>query len=165
LKFAVTFASTERSLGDDDRKQHGATAVTPYAVAISIHVVTAILGLGQVAAIAVVAGSAAVMSADSPSWTALQRLVVGARSSLVVILLSGAFIEYVSGGAFHAAWWFRLSFFGLLALGACTGAVGRTLRRRAALGNERARQRVVLIAWVMCALTASIAVLMELKPW
>ena len=137
--------------------------MTSYAWAISIHVVTAILGLGQVAGVLVVASSMA-EAADSASWVALRRLVLGTRWSLIVILLSGVFIEYSFGGPFHRTWWFRLSFLGLVALGALSGFMGRALRQRASAGNERTRATVMRVAASMCVITATIAVLMELKP-
>jgi hypothetical protein len=121
--------------------------------------------VGQVGAIVVLASSmSAGVSADGGSWTALGRLVRTTRWSLVVVLLSGILLEYASGGAFHDTWWFRISFFELLALGAISGVMGRTLRKRETTGAERTLKRVVRGAWVMCAITAVIAVLMELKP-
>jgi hypothetical protein len=139
--------------------------MTLFAFALCVHVVTAILGLGQVGAI-VVLGSAmsAGASPDEGSWTALGRLVRTASWSLVVVLLSGVLLEYASGAAFHDTWWFRISFFELLALGAINGVMGRTLRKREATGNERTLKKVVRGAWVMCAITMVITVLMVMKP-
>ena len=140
--------------------------MTLYALAISIHVVTAILGLGQITAIVVLASDMSTGApADGGSWTALHRLVLGTRWSLVIVLLSGALVEFASGGAFHERWWFILSFFGVLALGAINGVMGRALKRRESAGSKRALERVVRGAWTMCALTAAIAVVMEVKPW
>jgi hypothetical protein len=81
------------------------------------------------------------------------------------MLLSGVLIEYASGGAYHDTWWFRLSFFGLLVLGAISGRMGRALRKRESAGSERTLKGVVRSGWTMCAITAVIAVLMEVKPW
>jgi uncharacterized membrane protein len=139
--------------------------MTLFAIAISVHVVTAILGLGQVAAIVVLASSmSSGASADAASWTALHRLVLGTRWSLVVILLSGVLLEYASGGAFHERSWFILSFFGLLALGAINGIMGRLLKKRESAGNARTLKGITRGAGIMCALTAVIAILMEVKP-
>ena len=136
--------------------------MTLHTLAISIHVVIAILGLGQVAGIAVVATST---SAQGASWGALQRLARGMTWSLVIVLLSGVLVEYSLGGPFHEAWWFRLSFFGLLALGAINGRMARALRKRGLIGDERTLKGVVRSAWIMCAITAVIAVLMAIKPF
>jgi hypothetical protein len=140
--------------------------MTLYQLAISIHVVTAVLGIGQVAGIAVLASSTPVPApAGSGSWTALQRLSRGTTWSLVIMLLSGALIEYASGGAYHEAWWFRLSFVYVVVLGAISGGIGRALRRRESAGEEKTRKKVVRSAWIMCAITAVVTVLMEVKPW
>jgi hypothetical protein len=139
--------------------------VTLFAFALCVHVITAILGVGQVGAIVVVASSISPGAPfDAGSWTALGRLVRTTRWSLAIVLLSGVLLEYASGGAFHDRWWFRISFFELLVLGAISAIMGRTLKKREATGNERTLKRIVRSAWVMCALTAVIAILMELRP-
>ncbi len=81
------------------------------------------------------------------------------------MLISGALTEYAGGGVFHEAWWFRLSFLLLLVLGALNGRIGRTLRRRETAGDGRLLGEVALNAWAMCAITAVVTVLMEVKPW
>ncbi|WP_394831277.1 hypothetical protein LVJ94_32680 [Pendulispora rubella] len=134
-----------------------------YRLALSIHVVTAILGLGRVVAIAVIA------SRDEPAgagtWNTLQQLVKGLTWSLPIMLLSGALLEYASGGAYHGAWWFRLSVLALFVLGALSGAMRRALRKRESTGDERTLGLVARHARIMCAVTAAAAVLMEVKPW
>ena len=134
--------------------------MTLYALAVSAHVVTAILGLGQIAGTAVLASTG---SAGAGTWAALHRLVGGVRWSLLVMLLSGVLVEYLSGGAFHDTWWFRASFAGVLVLAALNGRMGRTLRKREALGDQRALERTATGARIMCALTAVIAAMMEVK--
>lgn len=139
--------------------------MTLYWLAISIHVVTAILGLGQVAGIVVLASAMRVEGSASPRmWLALGRLVRGTMWSLAVMLLSGVLVEY-QVRAYHDTLWFRLSFALFLALGAVQGRTRRVLRRREAAGDEPSLRAVVRGGWVMCAITAIIAVLMEVKPW
>ena len=139
--------------------------MTLYQLTISIHVVTAILGIGQIAGIAVLASSGA---AQAPvgvgTWTALQRLARGTTWSIVIMLLSGALLEYASGGTYHEEWWFRLSFVCVLLLGAINGRSQRALRKRESVGGEQTLKGVVRSAWIMCAITAVVAVLMEVKP-
>ena len=135
--------------------------MTLYQLAISVHIVTAILGLGQVAAIAVLASSTSVQAG---SWAALTRLSRGTSWSLGIMMLSGVLVEYALGGPFHDTWWFRLSFLGVVLLGAINGRMGRGLRKRESAGDERTLNGVVRSAWIMCAITAVIAVAMEIKP-
>jgi hypothetical protein len=140
--------------------------MTLNAVALSIHVVTSILGLGQVAGIAVLASSMPAGASALPSiWTALQRLARGATWSLPVMLLSGALLEYSVAWGHHTEWWFRLSFVLFLALGALLGATRRALRRLDSATDAGPLQGVARRAWAMCAVVAIIAFLMAAKPW
>lgn len=127
---------------------------------VAVHVVVAILGVGQVAGLAVLASSA-----PSGSWTAIQRLARGTTWSLGIMLATGVLIEYLSGGPFHTTVWFRLSFVGMILLGAASGTVRRALRKRESVGDERTLTTVARTAWLMCGITAVVAALMELKPW
>jgi len=137
--------------------------MTLYPIALSIHVVTAILGLGQVAGIAILASSAQTeATVPSATWTALGRLTRGTTWSLALMLLSGALIDYSVGGGYHEAWWFRLSFVLLVVLGAINGRTRRALRKRE---SSPPLQRIARGAWSMCAIIAVVAVLMEVKPW
>src|SRR3981081_366476 len=140
---------------DSETRKEARMAPSLYPVALSIHVATAILGLGQVAGIAILASSG---PADAPvataTWTALGRLARGTTWSLALMLLSGALIDYSVGGGYHEAWWFRLSFFLLLVLGAINGRTRRALRKRE---SARPLQAVVRGAWSMCAIIAVIA--------
>ncbi len=139
--------------------------MTLYWIVLSIHVVTAILGLGQVAGMVVLASVMRAQKTAPPAmWLTLERLVRGAMWSLVVMLLSGVFIEYLVR-AYHETPWFRLSFALFLALGAIQGRTRRVLRKREAAGDEASLRAALLGGWVMCALIAGIAVLMEVKPW
>ena len=137
--------------------------MTLFAFAVCAHVLTAIMGLGPIVGMAIIAFTVRNETSVAPStWTALSRLARATSVALALMLGSGVLIEYGSGGSFHDTWWFRLSFFQLLALGALNGVAQRTLRRRAA---GAALRRVSRIAWVMCALVAEITILMEVKPW
>jgi hypothetical protein len=141
-------------------------AMTLYAVAIAIHVVTAILGLGQLAGIVVLASATSgQIPVGDGGWTSLGRLARGTRASAIVMLLSGVLLEYAANGAFHEQWWFRLSFAGLLAIGVINARMCSALGKRASVGDRRTLKGVLQGAITMCTLTAAIAVLMELKPW
>ena len=141
--------------------------LTANSFAISLHVVTAILGLGQAAGIAVVASSTlSHPPAARGTRTTLERLARGTSWSLAVMVLSGLAIARLVGWDYYGAkWWLRISFIATLVLGAITGGVRRTLRKRDDLGEERALRSISRSAWIMCAITSTIAILMELKPW
>jgi hypothetical protein len=137
-----------------------------FVLSLCVHAVTAVLGLGQVVGTAVLATAMRRENALAPAMqTALRRLVKGTTLALVLMLLSGALVEYASGGSFHDAWWFRIAFFQTLALGALNGLTRRALRRLDPAAPGEPLRRVARSAWVMCALIAEITILMEVKPW
>ncbi len=140
--------------------------MTLRSLALCIHVVTMILGLGQVAGIAVLASSTPAGTSVAPAtWSALQRLTRSAMWSLPVMLASGAYLEYTVAWGHHTEPWFRLSGALFLALGAVLGTTGRALRKRDSAIDERSLQPVARRAWAMCAIVAIIAFLMAVKPW
>src|SRR5436190_241223 len=117
-------------------------------LALSIHVVTAILGLGQVAGIAILASSTPTGASVAPAtWIALQRLARGATWSLPVMLTSGAFLEYTVAWGHHTEPWFRLSGVLFLALGAVLGTTVRALRKRESTIDECSLEPVARRAW------------------
>src|SRR5262245_12448925 len=136
----------------------------PYILALCVHVVVAILGLGQIAGMLVVA-----RRADGPvaatTWTTLEDLVRGTTWSLGLLLVTGALVEYLAGVPFHETWWFRISFGLLLVIGAINGVTRRALRKRDKTQDAAVLARVRRGAWAMCAGVATVAVLMEAKPW
>jgi hypothetical protein len=133
--------------------------MTLYPVLLSLHVVVAILGVGQVAGIAVVASSMTVATPEL--WGILSRLVRGASISLAVMFLTGAYFEAATGGAFHRTWWFRISVLLFFGIGAFLGRTRGALRKP----TEVTRQLVARNGWILCTLVAIVAVLMESKPW
>lgn len=136
-----------------------------FPVALSFHVVCVVLGLGQIAGIAVIASSMAPRTSTSESWSMLERLASTNKVSLALVMASGVLLEASTGGANHQAWWFRLSFLGLVLLAVVAAMLRRALRTRQTVGDTRTRQRVLRAAWSMCAITAVVAALMEIKPW
>jgi hypothetical protein len=138
--------------------------MTTYMILLCAHVVVAILGLGQIAGMLVLA-LVADESAGPTTWRTLARLVRGASFSLGLMFATGALMEYVGGGVFHDTWWFRISFVLLLALGAINGLIGRALRTRDRSPSTPILPLVRRGAWAMCALVGAVTILMETKPW
>jgi hypothetical protein len=132
-----------------------------YVVALSAHVVTAVVGLGCIVSIPVV-----LHPPLEPQHVAspVRRLVVLTHPVLVVMLLSGVLVDYASGAAFHEKLWFRASFLLLLTLGALNGWNGRTLKRMTPADGTSALAKIRRVAWVMCGVLTAIALLMAVKP-
>jgi hypothetical protein len=140
--------------------------MTLYALLLSLHVIAAILGLGQVTATAVLASELAFRPSIGPeTWRHLQLLVRGTSVGLVVMMVTGVLIEWSLDGPYHETWWFRLSFLELLVLVALHARTRATLRKRDLLGEQNTIRGIARRAWVMSVLIAAVTVLMELKPF
>ena len=137
-----------------------------FALSICLHVVPAVVGLGQILGVGVLASTMRKNpTVPQPMLAVLRLFLRGSALALATVFLAGIAVEYTSGGAFHETWWFRLSFFQMPVLGALNALSLRALRR---LEGGRAKEllgRIALRAWVMSALVAEITLLMELKPW
>jgi len=132
-----------------------------------IHVVVAVLGLGSVVSIAVVAATARRRGRGSPDVSAwIAPLLRASAASLAAMLATGIVMDVVTRGAFHEWWWFRASALLLVATGLLHARTRRAVR--AALDPARgddALRRVERMAYGMSALIAGITVLMEAKPF
>jgi hypothetical protein len=132
-----------------------------YDAAILVHVLTAVLGVGQIAAIAVVSAVARRAGEAAPSTAAsLGQLARGATWSLVVMLVTGALLDFALGRAFDRAWWFRGSVLLLVVLGFLLGRTRRALRKPDAQVLAVVQRGAV----AMCAVVAAIVALMVIKP-
>jgi hypothetical protein len=139
-----------------------------YIPVLVMHVLVAVLGVGSIASLAVLSGTARRTgrgATDASVW--LGPLLRYSAVSLGAMLATGAFLDLAAGGAFHKAWWFRGSALMLLATGALHAQARRAVRRGLAGEGVTAvtLRRVERIAYGMCALIAVIAVLMETKPF
>jgi len=111
--------------------------MSAYGLLLAFHVIVAVLGVGQLTALA---------------RTGSEAFFLPVRIALALMFITGAALEYVSGGAWHQFIWFRASAGLLIASGVLLAFAKR---------NERLRKT---LAWTCCALIAIITALMELKP-
>jgi hypothetical protein len=141
--------------------------ITPFTSVLALHVVVAVLGVGSIASIAIVAGASrrAGRVTDEVLLT-LGSLLRASGISLGVMLVTGVLLNLAAGNGFSATWWFRGSALLLVATGVLHGIARRTVRAAPASADRgSALRRVEGLAYAMCALIAVIAVLMELKPF
>jgi hypothetical protein len=139
--------------------------MTLLGAAVCVHVLAAVLGMGQVAAIVVVARAARHASEPRASeWSALNRFVRTASWSLALLLASGVLIDAAAGGAFHRTAWFRIAFCFLLVLGFLASRARRALGRGQTIANDAMLDGVERIGWSMCGVVAATVLLMVLKP-
>jgi hypothetical protein len=133
-----------------------------YSVSVALHVLTAILGLGPLTALAVV--SSAAPPALSPERFGQLLRIVG--WSLAVMLLTGILIIAQTHGALSRTGWVRASFALYVVLGALHGVVRREFQRsRQTSSGATGPRGLSLLLWTMCGLVGVITYLMEAKPW
>jgi hypothetical protein len=136
-----------------------------YTVLLVTHVSVAVLGLGSITSIGILAGAArrAQKIATAPA-VCLAPLLRYSAFSLAVMLLTGALLDVTAGGAFHGSWWFRGSVLLLIATGALHGRARRIVRAFPTLERE-GLVRLERLAYGMCGLLAGATILMQTKPF
>jgi hypothetical protein len=132
------------------------------------HVLVAVLGVGSVAAVAIVAGAArrgGPAAAVVLPW--LAPLLRYSSFSLATMLVTGVLLDLIAHGAFHERWWLRGSALLLIATGVLLGQARRALRKGLSQQStgQAALERVERMAYGMCGLVGAIVVLMEVKPF
>jgi uncharacterized membrane protein len=135
---------------------------------ILLHVVVAVLGLGSILSVAIVAAAARKAghsSTDVSAW--LASLLRFSAISLGAMLVTGILMDVVAGGTFHDRWWFRGSAVLLVTTGVLHARARRLIRRDVGSnrGQDSALRGVERLAYGMSALIAAIAILMEAKPF
>jgi hypothetical protein len=127
-----------------------------------LHVVVAVVGLGSILSVALIAAAsrkAGRGSADVSAW--LAPLLRFSAISLGIMLVTGILMDVAAGGAFHDWWWFR----GSALLLVLTGVLHARARRLVGRGLDVALRGIERLAYGMSALIAAITVLMEVKPF
>jgi hypothetical protein len=154
-----------------------------YAATVALHVVVAVVGVGMLGAIPIVARAARMAAKTSgpsaPAGAPLDALFHWTRVSLATMAITGILLDVAVAGAFHTSTWFRASG-ALVVVLAVSHARARAAWRSAANASgasaapgadatESARcaalSRVERLGWTMCATVALIAILMEVKPF
>jgi hypothetical protein len=81
-----------------------------YVIAIAVHVVVAVVGIGLVGALPLTARLAR-QASDSPAGNEriLGALLRATQFAFVVMLLTGVLLDLSAGGAFHRTGWFKAS--------------------------------------------------------
>lgn len=136
--------------------------MTLYAVLRLVHVGVAVMGLGSIASLAILA-----RPKNAFPLSGLGSLTRLASLSLVLVFATGAAIDFALKGAYHEAWWFRLSGLALIATGATIGYARRSLRRGLAgkVTEDVARSSAGKAAALACAMVTFIVYLMERRPF
>jgi hypothetical protein len=144
-----------------------------YAVAVAIHVLVAVLGVGLVGAIPIAAriarrGAAAVSAAGQARSVEpiLAVLLLATQLAFLVMVITGVLLDVAMAGAFHRTAWFQVSIAVLLVVGLSHARARAALRSARAPDGPRdaALGRVERWGIVMCVGVATLALLMQVKP-
>ncbi len=133
-----------------------------------LHVVVAVLGLGSILSVALVAAASRRAGRGPAEASAgLAPLLRFSAISLGTMLVTGILMDVAAGGAFHDWWWFRGSALLLVLTGVLHARARRIVGGGLAsdAGRAAALRGIEHLAYGMSALIAVIAVLMELKPF
>src|SRR5262245_14223343 len=103
--------------------------MTAYAWVIALHAAVAVLGTGQLGAIAIVARVGHKGAAAPQSLAVIGKLAMTTTWSLVLLLVTGALAMYLGTTVFFQMWWMRISIVLFIVLGGLTGAVRGAARR------------------------------------
>jgi uncharacterized membrane protein len=135
-----------------------------YAVAIVAHVVVAVLAVGLVGAIPIMARWARRTEAPGTD-VVLATLLRAVQIGFGLMLVTGVLLDLSVDGAFHRTGWFKVSMGLLVVVGVSLGRTRASLRRAVAPGGQRDVDlgRVERWGWVMCAGVALVTVLMQSK--
>src|SRR5258708_3966816 len=131
-----------------------------YSTIVFLHVITAILGLGPLTVLAVLASGPTTASIPWDRFALFLRLIAW---SLAGMFATGAVIIAFTHGALGETGWMRTSFGLFLLLGALHGLARRQLRIIRYNSPTTSAKSLGRILWTMCGVTAAITYLMEAK--
>jgi hypothetical protein len=138
-----------------------------YMVAIAVHVVVAVLGIGLVGAVPLTARIVRRASGTLAGGTSVLGAILRAlQVAFGAMVLTGVLLDVSAAGAFHRTTWFKASIVVLLVIGFSHARARAALRRGLAPGGSQATalDEVERWGWAMCAAVAVITLLMQVKP-
>jgi hypothetical protein len=134
--------------------------MSAYSIIVALHVIVAVLGVGQFGALAVLTMSRTCRPAT------LLALAAPTQLSLVLMLLTGTALVTWTRAVFLSAWWLRISLVLAALLGVFNVRVKQRLRLLAVSGaNIDETRRLAPVTCFMCGVVAIIVYLMVIKPW
>ncbi len=133
-----------------------------------LHVLVAVFGVGQLGALSLLMLADALADLHGAQrLNTLLMLVRGLGFGLLLMLLTGIGLLFVSGWGQALAPWFIASFAAYVALGGVHGWMTITVRRARSLSGQAAAAALRRMRWLVWAgdvLTAAVIVLMVAKP-
>jgi uncharacterized membrane protein len=134
-----------------------------YAIVAALHVIAAVGGLGQISAVGVMT--------RRPEWASvplMRHLFKSIGGTLIVMLLTGLALLWLSDWVYEHTWWFRISFILFLALGAFHGIAQATLKKipeSTSLSSAAQLPKLRTMTLLMNIALIVMVYLMEAKPF
>lgn len=141
--------------------------MTAYTWVLALHVMTAVLGIGQLGAMGLMASSASTGGTEPASAVSLLRRLARVQGvSLGLMFVSGMALVYWRRGLFPETWWFRGSMLLFIVLGALMGRLRRSIRAREGQPHQAADlARISRLVWSMGGVVALLVLAMVTKPF
>jgi hypothetical protein len=133
-----------------------------YLIFLVIHVITAVGALGQLGVLGLMT-----RLPGTANPVIMKRILTAAGSGLVIMLLSGLGLLWLSDWMFMHSWWLRIATILFIAMGAMHGIASATLRKGTTnntISNE-ALSKLKGLSIGMSVTLAIIVLLMEAKPF
>jgi hypothetical protein len=137
-----------------------------YAVAIATHIVVAVLGIGLVGAVPLVARWTRGTGGSADTRNLLAVLLRSTQLAFAAMVVTGILLDVSVAGAFHRAGWFQLSVVVLAFVGFSHARARVALRSAPSVAvPDLALRGVERWGVAMCVGIAALALLMQLKPF
>jgi hypothetical protein len=135
-----------------------------YSIVAALHVIAAVGGLGQISAIGVMA-----RKPEFANLAFIRQLMKGVGGTLIVMLVTGVLLLWLSDWIYARAMWFNISFVLFLGLGALHGIAQSTVKKIAAAGQSLSAtplsSKLRTVSLLMSITLAAIVFFMEAKPF
>jgi hypothetical protein len=138
--------------------------MTAYQIVAVIHAIVAVGGLGQISVLAFLARKPHFAHPEL-----MRRLFKAVGGSLVIMLITGVALLWLSDWVYEHTWWFRISVILFLLLGAMHGIGQATVKKIEASGSTLASSPLIgklrKVTLIMSLTLMATVFLMEGKPF
>jgi hypothetical protein len=133
-----------------------------YSLLLVIHVIVAVGALGQLGVLGLMT-----RVPNSANPDIMKPILKAVGWGLVIMLLSGVGMLWLSAWVYVHSWWFRIAFILFIGMGAMHGIAAGTLRKNTSNGviSSEALAKLKGLSIMMSLTLAVIVLLMEAKPF
>lgn len=133
-----------------------------YLIVLAIHVIVAVGALGQLGVLGLMT-----RIPNTANPVIMKRILAAAGSGLIIMLVSGLGLLWLSDWIFMHSWWLRIATLLFIAMGAMHGIASATLRK-GTTGNTVSSEALAKLKGLSIGMSVTLAIivlLMEAKPF